>query len=484
MKEKLVKTDVLVIGGAGAGLRAALAAKLNGVDVILASKMPVAGSSSTALMAGWITCSTDDSEDELFRQIVYTGGYLNNQKLVEVFVKDAIQKIPELKKFGVDVSEREGRENNMPGHYTTPRIQDKPRGYSLLQPMRENAEKMGVHIMDNLMISRLLVTDNDVSGAVGVDLNSGDFVVISAKSVILATGGGSDAFRRNNNPKGTTGDGFVLAYNAGAELVDMECISFNLPRNMIPELFQIKGDPPPAFLESGMAHYFLGGVKIDGDGKSSVPGLFAAGEVTGGLFGSGRLGGSAIADIIVFGARAGSSAAQRAKSMNAPKLNEDAVNDEKKKLEDITERGKFPALEVHDKLRAILWKYMGIVKTEEILKTGLNELDGGYDEITNLKATNLMELQVAIEASNIYALGNIIATSCLMRKETRGNYWRSDYPNPDNENCLKNIIVYKKGEDVMTRIEPVIMTRLHKPSQPLIGEGCFWYFPKLGDSIS
>ena len=65
---------------------------------------------------------------------------------------------------------------------------------------------------------------------------------------MLATGGGSYAFERNNNPPGTTGDGFVLAYLAGAELVDIECISFNLASSMLRELLQSGGKPPESML--------------------------------------------------------------------------------------------------------------------------------------------------------------------------------------------------------------------------------------------
>ena len=132
MEEKRIATDVLVIGGAGAGLSAALEARADGVDVVLASKMPVGGESSTLRTAGWFTCSTPESEDELFRQVVHTGGYLSDQRLVEVLVKDVVHRIPQLKEFGVPVSEREGRAPKMPGHYIIPKPPDNPRGYVML----------------------------------------------------------------------------------------------------------------------------------------------------------------------------------------------------------------------------------------------------------------------------------------------------------------------------------------------------------------
>ncbi|MFC1717262.1 FAD-binding protein [Candidatus Poribacteria bacterium] len=475
MEEKRIATDVLVIGGAGGGLRAAMEARADGVSVVLASKMPAGGESSTLRTAGWFTCSTSDSEDELFRQVVHIGGYLNDQRLVEVLVKDAVHRIPQLKDFGVPVSEREGRAPNMPGHYTIPRPPDNPRGYVMLHPMREWAEHAGVTILDNTPISTLITTDNAVVGATGIDLDTEELVIISAKSVVLATGGGSYAFERNNNPPGTTGDGFALAYLAGAELVDIECISFNLSSSMLGELLQSDGKPPESMLEHGMAHYFMGGVKIDEDCRSSVEGLFAAGEVTGGVFGAARLGGSAMADIVVFGARAGHSAAQRAKGVDTPELNTAQIDGERERFKKMMENNGIPSLDVFARLRSILWKYMAITKTEDTLKLGLEKLSQAEVEVSNLSASNAGEIQAAIEAANILELGKLIGTASLIRKETRGNYWRADYPEPDNDGWIKNIVVYKDGDEIATRIDPVVMTRLHSPTQPPVGQGCFGY---------
>ena len=472
-------TDVLVIGGAGAGLRAAMEARANGVDVILASKMLAGGSSSTQRAAGWITFSIPDTEDELFHQVVHVGGYLNDQRLVEAFVKDVSHRIPQLQDFGVPMSEHEGRAPDMPGLYLVPKVVDNPRGYLIVSPMREHAENMGITILDNMAISELMTTDNSVVGALGVHLDTQDLVSISAKSVVLATGGGSDAFENNNNPPGTTGDGYSLAYRVGAELIDIECVSFNLSSSMLEALLESGGEPPESIQDKGRAHYFMGGVKIDEDCNTNIDGLFAAGEVTGGLFGAARLAGSAVADVIVFGARAGYSAAQRAKGIDAPKPNMAQVDDEKKKLRNMMESSGTPSPEVLARLRSILWRYMGITKTEESLKAGLQKLSKMQAEVSNMHARNASEIQAAVEAFNILDLGRLIATASLVRKETRGNYWRADYPQPDNDNWIKKIVVYKNGEEVGTRIEPVVMTRLHSPTQPPIGQGCLSYFPRL-----
>ncbi len=472
MQEDMLKTDVLVIGGAGAGLRAAIEARANGTDVILASKMPVAGTSCTLVIAGWITGATKENEDQLFEQIIYTGGYINNQRLTDVFVKDAIHRIPELRDFGVELEFRGGDTPDMPAHYMTTRIDKNPKGYSLLNRMKEKAENMGVKALNDVMISSLITSDGSVVGAVGVDLDNMKILTISTKSVIIATGGGAYAFERSDNPPGSTGDGFALAYNAGAELVDMEFVSLNVPKSTLPEIFKVNGEPPDSIVDAGTAHYFLGGIKIDEDCRTNVKGLFAAGEVTGGILGAARLGGTAVADTIVFGARAGYTASQWAKSIEMPELNTNQVEQEKSKISDMNETGKIPSTEFLAKVKSILWRYIGPVKNEYTLNKALEKL-------SEISSENAEEIQAGIEASNIVELGRILATASSIRTETRGNFWRADYPDSDNEKWLKNVVLWKDEDDIKTRIDDVVMTRLHNPVKPQIGSGCFWYYPKL-----
>jgi succinate dehydrogenase/fumarate reductase flavoprotein subunit len=477
MEERILNTDVLVIGGAGAGLRAVIEARSNGVDVMLASKMPAGGVSCTQVIAGWITGATPENEDQLFKQMVYTGGYINNQCLTETFVKEAIHIIPGLRDFGVPLEWQQGETPDLPGFYVSPKIGNNPKGHTLLQPMRKKAESMGVKIIDNVVISRLITSDGTVVGAVGVDLELEQLLIISAKSIVIATGGGAHAFERNDNPPGSTGDGCSLAYGAGAELVDMEFISLNVPKNLIPEIFEVKGEPPDSIISHGTAHYFLGGIKIDESGKTNVKGLFAGGEVAGGILGAARLGGSAVADAIVFGAIAGKSAGQWAKSTDMPALNMEQVQEERKKFKLITEENKVPAKEALAKLKSILWRYIGPVKSDYTLNKALEMLSD--IKPLNIRANNSEDLLASVEAIHILELGKIIATASLVRQETRGNFWRADYPQPDNSKWIKNVVLWKDNENVATRIDNAVMTKLKSPVDPPIGSGCFWYSPRI-----
>ena len=472
----LRSTDVLIIGGAGAGLRAAVAAAEQGVKVALASKFPAGGTSNTAVIAGWFTRSTEKSLDELFYQVVYAGGYLNNQRLVEVFAREVPNKMPQLQKYGVDLfSEDISSRIDKPGHYQVRRIEGKSRGYGLTQPLRDTAEKLGVEILDNVMVTELLTSNQSVVGATAVDLEKKKFVVIPAKSTVLATGGGACAYERNDNAEGTTGDGFALAYRAGAELVDIECISFNVPRVRMEEIFTVKNPPDEEILRVGGCHYFLGGVKIEEKARSNVDGLYAAGEVTGGLFGAARLGGAAMADTIVFGAIAGQNAAERAKSISMPVIDQTQIDAEKKWLTQMFNGGDQSPGDVASRIKSILWRYAGTMKTDATLKKAQQELDIMIPFVNAQCVQNMTDLRTAIEARNMLDLGQLIVEASTIRQETRGCYWRIDYPKPDNNNWLKNIIVWKDNDELKTKIQDAIMTKLRVPTDPPIGPGCFGY---------
>jgi succinate dehydrogenase/fumarate reductase flavoprotein subunit len=438
--------------------------------------LPAGGISNTAITAGWFTRSTKESFDELFYQVVYTGGYLNNQRLVEVFAREVPNKMPRLQQYGVDLfSEDAASRIDKPGHYQVRRIEGKSRGYGLTQPLRETAEKLGVEILDNVIVTEILTSNQAVVGATAVDLAKNQFFAISAKSTILATGGGAGAYERNDNAEGTTGDGFALAYRAGAELVDIECISFNIPHARMEEIFALNNPPDENILNIGGCHYFLGGVNIDENTCSNLDGLYAAGEVTGGLFGAARLGGSAMADTIVFGGIAGQSAAARAKSIDTSIIDQTQVDAEEKWLTRMFDGGDQPPKEVASKIRSILWRYVGTMKNDATLAKAQRELDVIVPLINAQRAKNMADLRTAVEARNMLDLGRVIVAASTIRTETRGCYWRVDYPKPDNDNWLKNIIVWKNNDEIKTRIQDAIMTRFNVPTDPPIGPGCFGY---------
>lgn len=497
IQEKAITTDVLVVGGGGAGLRAAIEAKKEDVDVVLVSESRAGYANSTATSVGLVTYLRKEQKEKFFSRVVEEGGYLSNQRLVKVFIDDVVSRIPELRDLGVDLEVRHIKLEfpQIDEDQCIPRGHGEMRGLGLTKPLRDKAQNIGVKILDRTTVTRLLTSEKKVVGATAIDLEKGDFLTVLAKSIILGTGGAASIYLRSNNPRGIAGDGFVLAYQAGAELVDMEFVIFCVPipqteKKLGPDSFKERmkqattelkrkderwdffTDFPPE------AHYFLGGVKIDEECKTSLDNLYAAGEVTGGLFGASRLGGSALADIIVFGARAGSSAAQNAKNKKQIDLNFNEVKKEKERLQDMLQEREneiSPHFLQHE-IKSIMWNYAAIARTEKALNRGLGELEKLREQVSLLQAQNLKQLKEAVKAINMLDLAQIVIRAALERTESRGAHWRLDYPNPDNTNWLKNVIIHKVAGKMRLTSNPVIMTQLRSPDIPRrIGTGWSGY---------
>ena len=494
MKSRDTVTDLLIVGGGGTGFRAAIEARKLDVDVLLVSKIPTNSANSTSLAGGWLIQYPKGEEDNFFRRTVEESGYLCNQQLVEIYVEDIPKRIPELREFGVEL---EMGENPQPRRYGRPCIQyrsvpkvKEPSGFGLMRPLRKAALDSGVKVFDEVMVIRLMTSDRSVVGALAIDLKNGELLTISAKSTLLATGGGSQVYERaDGNPPGTTGDGYALSYLAGGELIDMEFVTFTLPTYRLKEVFEAVDPSDGAILTMGGSHYFNGGIRIDGACKSSLDGLYAAGEVAGGLFGASRLGGSALADIIVFGARAGQSAANYAKSVEHIEPEKEQPQEEKHRLEGFFKSDGISPREISTEIKSIMWKYCGIVRYEESLKKTIKELQRLEEQSLRMKVSSLNELREAMEASYMLITAKIIATVALERTETRGGHWRVDYPYPDNKRWLKNIIIHKDEKTIETRTESPPMTRLNTPTKPHIGTPWSGYlipsficFPGSGDS--
>ncbi len=472
-----MSTDVLVLGAGGAGLRAALEAARGGAKVTVVSKLGSDEPTCTVAAWGGLTYCPEDQRDELFRQVVETGGFLNNQRLVEAFVRDTPERIRELAELGVplevlDGADRAGRLGlvKIPG-------QGRTTGLALTRPLRAAAAALGVEFLDHLLVTSLVKRGGRVSGALAVHLKDGVLVGLSAKAVIVATGGGACLYGRTDNPAGTTADGIAAAYNAGADVIDMECISFFFPEARLGELFAVRAAPDAGFLGVGAAHYFLGGIRIDERAQTTLPGLFAAGEATGGLFGAARLGGTAMAEMLVFGAIAGrEAAAYAAQRRRPPAISARRLEDESRVLDTLCSDGEPPACSFTAELADIMWRYCGTMKTAPTLRQAALAL-GELGRRLGPVATSLPELRQAVESLHLFRVAQLIVTATELRQETRGCFWRLDYPTPDNDNGLANLVLRRTRSGITPERCPVVMTRLQTPTPPRIGAGCFSYLP-------
>jgi succinate dehydrogenase / fumarate reductase flavoprotein subunit len=230
-----------------------------------------------------------------------------------------------------------------------------------------------------------------------------------------------------------------------------EHIKKKLP-SMYHQFHQLAGlDITKELMEVGpTTHYVMGGVKVEGDSQmSTVPGLFAAGEVAAGLHGANRLGGNSLSDLVVFGQRAGEYAAKFAKERGAGKVNQDQVDVAIRESLAPFERtgGESPYAIQHD-LQDIMQDNVGIVRTEKEMVRALEMLGELNKRAANAGADGHREYNpgwhTAIDLKNMLTVSEAVTRAAIDRKESRGAQFREDYPTKSDE-CSKFNLVIRKG---------------------------------------
>ncbi len=234
------ESDILVVGAGGAGLRAVVAAREAGCSVRVVCKS-LLGKAHTVMAEGGVAASLGnmgepDNWQVHFMDTMKGGAFLNNPRTVEVFAKEAPERVLELEQYGA-VFDRtpEGKISQRPfGGHTYRRLNhvgDRT-GLELIRTMQDKAVSMGMTVHMETTLTRLLKDGDRVVGAFGYQRESGRFVVFRAKAVILATGGWGRMYKVTSNSWESTGDGVMMAYDAGAELMDMEMVQFH-PTGMV-----------------------------------------------------------------------------------------------------------------------------------------------------------------------------------------------------------------------------------------------------------
>ncbi|HET9010488.1 MAG TPA: FAD-binding protein, partial [Gemmatimonadaceae bacterium] len=414
--------DVVVIGAGGAGLRAAIAAAEAGARTALVCKS-LLGKAHTVMAEGGVAASfgnvaPEDSWQVHFQDTMFGGKYLNNWRMAELHAREAPDRVRELERWGGVFDRTPDRKMSQRafGGHTHKRlvhIGDRT-GLELIRTLQDKAVHSGIDVYMECTISRLLKDGERVCGAFGYWRATGEFVRFAAGAVVLATGGAGKCWRITSNSWECTGDGHALAYEAGAELVDMEFVQFHptgmvwppgvvgllvteavrgeggilrnatgerfmerydskrlelstrdvVARAIFTEVKERRGTPHggvfldvshlgdatvrkklPSMYEqfkelAGVditreamevgptCHYFMGGVRVDAEtGQSTVEGLFAAGECSGGMNGANRLGGNSLSDLLVFGKRTGESAAREAGGARPPRIDDAQMAD-------------------------------------------------------------------------------------------------------------------------------------------------------------
>ena len=232
--------DVLIIGAGGAGLRAALEALAQGAKVGVVCKS-LLGKAHTVMAEGGIAAAmanVDHADDwrTHFRDTIRGGKFLNNWRMAQLHAQEAPDRVRELEQWGAlfdrtadgDILQRAF------GGHTFKRlchVGDRT-GLEMIRTLQDRGVQLGIDVFMECTISRLLKDGDRIAGAFGYWREQGRFVVFRAKSIVMATGGIGKAYKITSNSWEYTGDGMALAYNAGADLLDMEFVQFH-PTGMV-----------------------------------------------------------------------------------------------------------------------------------------------------------------------------------------------------------------------------------------------------------
>src|SRR5918999_965501 len=446
--------DVVVVGGGGAGLRAAIAIvqAQPRLSVAVVSKVyPMRSHTVSAEGGAAAVIANDDSLDEHAYDTVSGSDWLCDQDAVEAFVQEAPRELLQLEHWGCPWSRQ-------------PDGQIAVRPFGGMKKMRTwfAADKTGFHLLHTLFqtslqfpqiarydewyVTTLLVDDGVVRGAVGIELATGRIEAITGRAVVLCTGGCGRVFPFTTNGNIKTGDGMALAYRAGAPLT---------------ELIPVRP----------VQHYMMGGVHTDIHGATGLPGLFAAGEVACvSINGSNRLGSNSLPECLVFGRRAGIAAAEYAAAHGGrPGPNVEAqLADERRRLEhDLLARrnGRERIADVRTDMQHTMEGSVGIFRDTVSLVKGvekLQELRERFDKATleDTSRTFNTELVAALELGFMLDVAETMVARHLVGKDTRGAPRLPGSPRRDDTRFLAHSLVTRDpGGAPHVEYLPVTITR-------------------------
>ena len=539
MEIKNISTDVLIIGSGGAGSRAAIEVDNAGLKSIIVSKGLSFRSGCTGMAEGgynavFKTVDKDDSIEAHIHDTLKGGSYLNDERLVKILVNESPKRLIDLENYGALFDRQESGEiDQRPfGGQSFRRTcyQGDRTGAELLNALKEEIIKRDIECIEEVMITSLVTKDSLVIGATGLNLKDSSLIYFKAKAVILASGGAGQLYPVTSNTFQKNGDGYAIAYRAGANLVDMEQVQFHptgmvapeskkgvlvteavraeggklinkegerfmskyapekmelatrdvVARSIYQEIIEGRGTENDGvyldishldddYIEEKLetmvlqfenvgvdikhgpievaptAHHFMGGLKINEDGSSSLKNLFGAGEVCGGVHGANRLGGNALADTQVFGKIAGESASKVAKNSEL-KTNDEMVQKEASRIENLIKKGSIKPQEFKNNIKNLMWEKVAIVREEKTLNEALKQFQEMQKDLEKLDVKDTKQyntdLVTALEVINMIEICILTVKSAILRRESRGAHFRSDFPESKDE-WKKSIVINK-----------------------------------------
>ncbi|MFQ5826557.1 MAG: FAD-binding protein [Dehalococcoidia bacterium] len=223
-----------------------------------------------------------------------------------------------------------------------------------------------------------------------------------------------------------------------------------------------RGSPPGKrrFLVAPTTHFAMGGVMIDEKAQTRLEGLYAAGEVCGGVHGANRLASNSLTEVFVFGTVAGGNAARRAAKMERPPLDGQEISAERERIESLaSSQGGEGVEELRRELRSTMWLRAGIIRDGPGLRDALGDIGRLQERYRAVSVSGPGELLRAIELGGMLTVSEMICRAALERTESRGSHYRADYPRENNEQWLKNIVIScRDGEMTLSQV-PVDLVR-------------------------
>ena len=521
-----LETDFIVVGSGIAGLRAAVELARAGARVTVLTKDRREESNTEYAQGGVAVALNEDDEPQHHEEdTLAAGAGLCDERAVEVLVGEGPRYIQELIEWGTEFDREGGRLLfTREAAHSRPRIlhaQGDATGREIVRALLARAgSERNIAFLAHAETESLITSGGRVGGVRYLDPLVRAPRVLLARGVVLATGGAGALYLHTTNPLVATGDGMAMAFDAGAELSDMEFVQFHptalnvegAPRFLLSEALRGEGgvlrnaagrrfmpryhdaaelaprdvvtrsivaemgrtatrtvfldmtafdaahlrrrfpkiyrtcmgygldlarEPIPV---SPAAHYVMGGVRTDLEGRTSLPGLYAAGEVAcTGVHGANRLASNSLLEGLVFGARAGAAAASDSEGWRAPSGDSSVEGAAAPRAD--PRRVSAASAAVRKRVRRLMWERVGILRTREGLARALSEFE------------QIASAPLLPGPRNFVTAATLIARSALWREESRGAHYRLDFPKRDDEHRPAHSVIQKDAG--LTRADTV-----------------------------
>lgn len=500
--------DCIVVGSGIAGLYIALLAIERG-SVLILTKGSIDDCNTKYAQGGIaVAMGKEDSPELHFKDTMAAGAGLSDPEAVRILTQEAADCIADLIKFGVPFDTLDGEITlTREAAHSVPRVMHAggdATGEHIEVTLSRQVHSSPIKVLENCLASQILVQRGRVVGVKALDSRTGCIEEYRCKFLILATGGAGRLFKYTTNSDVVTGDGIALAFEAGAEISDMEFFQFHptvlrLPgvapfliseavrgeggilrnaegrrfmpdytaeaelatrdvvaRSIVYEMKKICSDRvfldvthlPPRLIttrfphiyrfcrEHGLditkglipvapaAHYLMGGVKVNIWGETNIPGLFAAGETAcTGVHGANRLASNSLLESVVFSKRIVQRTEMTAPPRHGKKQSRKIVPFCLPEREVLSRR---PLLNLPN-LQSLMWDKVGIIRSGKSLKEAAGIL-ATWESLLSQPSD-----RPAYEMANLVLCARLVTEAALLREESRGAHFRTDYPQTSPE---------------------------------------------------